>query len=108
MGLLLLGMGKREERGELVLWSAVVVLALTAFLVGSESGTVTAFGDSFIVDPFARTMKILTLIGAGTALIMSRDYWIAEDRLKFEFPVLVLLAATGMMMMISANDLITL
>jgi NADH-quinone oxidoreductase subunit N len=108
MGLLLLGLGRREERGELVLWLAVVVLALAAFLVGSGSGTVTAFGESFIVDPFARVMKILTLIGAGAALIMSRDYWIAEDRLKFEFPVLVLLAATGMMMMISANDLIAL
>jgi NADH-quinone oxidoreductase subunit N len=39
---------------------------------------------------------------------MSLDYWQGEGRLKFEFPVLVLLATTGMLMMISANDLIAL
>ena len=72
------------------------------------SGTVTLFGDSFIVDPFARVMKLLTLTGAAVTLIMSIDFWRGEGRLKFEFPVLVLLATTGMMMMISANDLIAL
>jgi NADH-quinone oxidoreductase subunit N len=39
---------------------------------------------------------------------MSLDYWRGHGQLKFEFPVLVLLATTGMMMMISANDLISL
>jgi len=73
-----------------------------------ESGTTTLFGDSFIVDPFARVMKLLTLTGAAVALIMSVDYWRGAGRLKFEFPVLVLLATTGMLMMISANDLIAL
>ncbi len=108
MALLMLGFGKREERGELVLWSTVAVLAVTGVFVGSGSGTATLFGDSFIVDPFARVMKILTLIGACATLVMSRDYWLGAGQLKFEFPVLVLLATTGMMMMISANDLIAL
>jgi NADH-quinone oxidoreductase subunit N len=71
-------------------------------------GTETLFTDSFIVDPFARMMKLLTLTGAAVTLLMSVDYWRGEGRLKFEFPVLVLLATTGMMMMISANDLISL
>ncbi len=53
-------------------------------------------------------MKLLTLTGAAVTLLMSIDYWRGEGRLKFEFPVLVLLATTGMMMMISANDLISL
>jgi NADH-quinone oxidoreductase subunit N len=39
---------------------------------------------------------------------MSLDYWRAAGGVKFEFPVLVLLATTGMLMMISANDLIAL
>ncbi|MGB3036714.1 MAG: NADH-quinone oxidoreductase subunit NuoN, partial [Methyloceanibacter sp.] len=62
----------------------------------------------FIVDPFARVLKLLTLTGSAVTLIMSIDYWRGEGRLKFEFPVLVLLATTGMLMMISANDLIAL
>ena len=71
-------------------------------------GTETAFQGSFIVDSFARVMKLLTLTGAAAALLMSIDYWRGQGQLKFEFPVLVLLATTGMMMMISANDLISL
>ena len=108
MALLLVGVATPKERGELVLWVAVLVLALAGFFVVSGSGTATLFGDSFIVDPFARVMKLLTVIGAATTLLMSVDYWKAVGRLKFEFPVLVLLAATGMLMMISANDLIAL
>jgi len=53
-------------------------------------------------------MKLLTLTGAAVTLIMSVDYWRGAGWLKFEFPVLVLLATTGMLMMISANDLIAL
>ncbi|MGC2410796.1 MAG: NADH-quinone oxidoreductase subunit NuoN [Methyloceanibacter sp.] len=108
MALLLVGVTLRRERGELVLGVAVLVLALAGFFVARGSGTATLFGDSFIVDPFARVMKLLTLIGAAVTLLMSVDYWQAAGRLKFEFPVLVLLATTGMLMMISANDLIAL
>ena len=108
MVLLLAGVATRKELAELILWLAVLVLALAGFFVLRGSGTITLFGDSFIVDPFARVMKLLTLTGAAVTLIMSIDFWRGEGRLKFEFPVLVLLATTGMLMMISANDLIAL
>jgi NADH-quinone oxidoreductase subunit N len=108
MALLMVGVFTRKERAEAVLWLAVLILALAGFFVLRGSGTTTLFGDGFIVDPFARALKLLTLIGAGATLMMSADYWAAEGGLKFEFPVLVLLATTGMMMMISANDLIAL
>ena len=108
MALLMLGVFARKVSGELILWVAVLLLAVAGFFVASSSGTATAFGDSFIVDPFARMMKLLTLAGAAVALLMSTDYWRAQGGLKFEYPVLVLFAATGMLMMISANDLIAL
>ncbi len=108
MVLLLVGVSTRKEQAELILWAAVLFLALAGFFVLRESGTITLFGDSFIVDPFARALKLLTLIGSAVTLIMSIDYWRGEGRLKFEFPILVLLATTGMLMMISANDLIAL
>ena len=53
-------------------------------------------------------MKVLTLVASGAALILSFDYMRRTRTLKFEYPVLVLLATTGMLMMISANDLIAL
>jgi NADH-quinone oxidoreductase subunit N len=108
MALLMLGVFTRKQAGELILWLAVLILTVAGFFVATSSGTVTAFGDSFIVDAFARMMKLLTLTGAAVALLMSADFWRDEGGLKFEYPVLVLFAATGMLMMISANDLIAL
>ena len=109
MALLMIGVGARPERGALVLWLAVAILALAGVFVAMGEGTQTLFTGSFIVDPYARMLKLLTLTGAGIALIMSLDYWQDTDGgVKFEYPVLVLFAATGMLMMISAHDLIAL
>jgi len=109
MALLMIGVGARPERGALVLWLAVAILALAGVFVAMGEGTQTLFTGSFIVDPYARMLKLLTLTGAGIALIMSLDYWQDTDGgVKFEYPVLLLFAATGMLMMISAHDLIAL
>nr|WP_244501023.1 NADH-quinone oxidoreductase subunit N [Methyloceanibacter marginalis] len=110
MALLMVGVGGRdEERGELVLWLAVAVLVLAGIFVATGEGTVTLFTGSFIVDPYARMLKLLALVGATVALIMSLTYWRDTDGgVKFEYPVLLLFAATGMLMMISAYDLIAL
>jgi NADH-quinone oxidoreductase subunit N len=108
MVLLMLGVATRRERGELILWLAIILLVLAGIFVAGGEGTTTLFHDSFIVDPFARALKLFTLAGAAVALLMSIDYWRGAGGVKFEFPVLVLLATTGMLMMISANDLIAL
>jgi NADH-quinone oxidoreductase subunit N len=108
MALLMLGVVTRHERGELILWLAVLLLVGAGVFVVSSSGTETLFSASFIVDPFGRMLKLLTLTGAAVALLMSVDYWRIHGGVKFEYPVLVLLATTGMLMMISANDLISL
>ncbi|OYU90373.1 MAG: NADH-quinone oxidoreductase subunit N [Bradyrhizobiaceae bacterium PARB1] len=72
------------------------------------AGKLVTFGGSFIVDDFARFLKVLALIGSGVALIMSREYLEHSTRRIFEFPILVLLSTIGMMVLISAGDLITL
>src|SRR5215470_16794626 len=108
MALLMIGVATKRERGEFILWLAILILILAGVFIARGEGTETLFHSSFIVDPFARVMKLLTLTGAAAALVMSVDYWRGSGGLKFEFPVLVLLASTGMMMMISANDLISL
>jgi len=109
MALLMVGAFSRPERGELVLWLAVGVLALAGVFVAMGEGTVTLFSGSFIVDPYARMLKLMALVGAAVALIMSINFWRDTDGgVKFEYPVLALLATTGMLMMISAYDLIAL
>src|SRR5690606_10476225 len=68
----------------------------------------SAFGGVFFSDPFSRLMKILTLVGAAATLVMFVGFAKAEKFDKFEYPVLIMLATLGMMLMVSANDMISL
>ena len=61
-----------------------------------------------MLDPFARFMKVLVLIGSIAAIIMSTGYARDQGFARFEYPLLIVIATLGMMMMISANDLIAL
>ena len=72
------------------------------------AGKLVTFGGSFVVDDFARVLKILTLIGSAATIVLARDYLAAERQEKFEFSILILLSTTGMLMLISAADLIAL
>ncbi len=108
MALLMLGVATREEHGERILWLAVGLLVVAGIFVANGEGTQTLFSGSFIIDPYARMMKLLTLVGAAVALVMSISYWRSYGGMKFEFPILLLFATTGMLMMISAYDLIAL
>ena len=74
-------------------------------LMGGEG---QAFGGAFIQDGFSVFMKTLTLIGSIVALAMSVGFARAEKFDRFEFPILILLATLGMMLMVSANSLLTL
>ncbi|MDX2265603.1 MAG: NADH-quinone oxidoreductase subunit NuoN [Hyphomicrobiales bacterium] len=88
--------------------SIAALIAAGALVTLAEPGVRTAFGGAVIDDAFARMMKLLTLAASAFSLLLSVDYLKRENIFKFEFPVLVLLSTVGMMLMISANDLITL
>ena len=72
------------------------------------AGKLTTFGGSFIVDDFARFLKILALIGSAATLILSAEFLSDPSRRIFEYAILVLLSTLGMMVLISAGDLIML
>ena len=107
---LMVGAFSKTEAFKLVQGLAVAALVFTGLLVlyASGDGKVTAFGGAFIVDDFARLMKVLSLFGAAVTIILSAKFLPRVQMGKFEYPILVLLASVGMMMMISANDLISL
>ncbi len=83
----------------------IVVAAVGLILMPAEGET---FNGAFVLDPFARFMKVVTLIGSGVAIAMSVGYARAQKFERFEYPVLIVIATLGMLMMISANDLIAL
>jgi NADH-quinone oxidoreductase subunit N len=99
--------GESSARG--VNGLCVAILILVAIIeVLLPSGRSVLFNGSFVVDDYARFLKLLTLAGSAGTLILSLDYLGVEKQEKFEYGVLFLLATLGMMMLISANDLIAL
>jgi NADH-quinone oxidoreductase subunit N len=109
MALLLAGVYRPATLGRFVDAAAIVLLAIAGVIVALlPSGRLITFGGSFIVDEFARFMKILALFGSAAAIAMSVDYAKHEAQQRFEYSVLILLSTLGMLMLISAADLIAL
>ena len=110
MGLLMVGAFAKNDSTRTVDFGAIAVLVLAAFATLAYAGDApaTAFNGAFIMDNFAVLMKVLTFLATALAIVMSQTYLRREKLARFEYSVLLLLAATGMGMMISANDLIAL
>jgi NADH-quinone oxidoreductase subunit N len=109
MALLMIGAFRGNSQTRVIGWFSVAVLVVAGALVaGTAASPGTAFGGMFIADSFARFTKILVLSGSLIAVILSISYIEREDMARFEYPILFLFATIGMMMMISANDLIAL
>ena len=109
MALLLVGAVAGEQSTRMVSWVAIIVLII-ALVVSQFGGGDRRLGfyGMFVTDAFAVFMKALVLIGSAVTILMGLRYNEEEGIARFEFPVLVLLSTTGMMVMISASDLITL
>lgn len=109
MVLLMLGVtsGERSARfvNGLSVWLLVAVAALVVLMPG---GRHSLFEGAFVVDDFARFLKLLVLAGSAGALILSLDYLVREHQQKFEYGPLVLLSTLGMLLLVSAGDLIAL
>jgi NADH-quinone oxidoreductase subunit N len=111
MALLMFGAFQREteRNGATVGWLAVGCIAAAAYVVATgPAGPLTLFNGAFVIDGFGRFMKLVVLAGAAIGLILAFDDFTDAKILRFEFPVLILLATTGMLMMVSAGDLIAL
>ena len=101
--------GEGADNARRVTLVALAGIAIISVLVWSgEPVTVTAFGGLLRVDEFANYMKLLVLLGTFSALCMSITPLAKDDVNKPEFALLILLALVGMMLMISANDLMSL
>jgi len=109
MALLMLGAFRGERSAGAINWLAILLLvAAGAALVWLPGEKLSTFGGSFIVDSFARFLKLLALTGSATAILMSTTYLKVERQERFEYAILIVLSATGMLMLISAADLIAL
>ena len=109
MVLLLFGVVRGDGSTRIVAWAAVVALVIAGILVvtGPADGSQT-FSGMFVADRFGVFVKVLVLSGSAAAILMSLRYLRDETVEHFEYPVLIVLATVGMMMMVAASDLISL
>jgi NADH-quinone oxidoreductase subunit N len=111
MLLLMIGVGVHQsERSAMIVngWCFALLLLVGGIILASPAGRVELFGGSFVVDDYARFLKLLAITGSAGALLLSFDYLKTDKQQRFEYGVLFLLSTLGMMMLISANDLIAL
>ena len=108
-GLLVGAYGGKDKLASLMLWvTTAVLVALAAWIGFQGAGTATVFSGMFTDDAFARFAKVTILLSAAAVLLMSEGYMVKRDLLRFEYPLLIALASVGMMVMVSASDLIAL
>lgn len=109
LGLLLGAYGGKDKLAPAFVWATSAVLVAVAAWIGFQgAGTGRAFDGMFVDDGFGRFAKVMILLAAAAILLMSESYMARRDLLRFEYPMLIVLACVGMMVMVSAGDLITL
>lgn len=87
----------------------VLALVLALVLVFTVSGTkLITFEGLFVSDTFATYAKMLILLASVFSLILAQDWLEKQSAHRFEFAVLLIFATLGMMMMVSANNLMSL
>ncbi len=107
--LLLFGVFRGDGATKVISHLSAALLLFTAILVVGHGGARDyAFGGLFVMDGFAVFMGTLVLVGAAAVILLGQGYNRREGMDRFEYPVLMMLATVGMLMMISANDLMSL
>ncbi len=99
----------RDRMAGMLLWLTAALMGAMALWIGATgAGTRTAFGGMFNDDGFARFTKVTILLSAAAVMVMGQEYMMRRKILRFEYPVLIALSAVGMMLMVSAGDLMAL
>jgi len=108
LALLIVGIIVNKEKSSLVNWLAIGLLVAAGVVVVLQPADGIIFNGLFIADGFARYMKVLVLGGAALALVLGLSNAEENGVHKYEYAILAVLASLGMMVMVSANDLMSL
>lgn len=109
MALLVAGVMRGNVSTAFICRGAIVVLLLVAvILLGLDWERQEVLNGMFVMDRFAGLVKLLILGGLIAALALTTQYLYQDGIVRFEYPVLVLLAGLGMLMMVSAHNLLSL
>ncbi|PRY21526.1 NADH dehydrogenase subunit N [Aliiruegeria haliotis] len=99
----------KDAVAPLLSWvTAAVFLAVAIWIALADGTTHVAFNGMFVDDSFARFAKVTILLSGALVLVLSEGFFTRRNALHFEYPILISLAVVGMMVMVSAGDLIAL
>ena len=88
--------------------AACFALVAPAVCAGASGPDTIAFYGQFRADAFAGFAKLMIYAASGAALVVAPAFFGRTSQMRAEYPVLVLFAALGMSIMVSAGDLMTL
>lgn len=110
MLLLMLGVFQGDKSYKQIANFSVLTLIIAGVLMFTQVGgdRQVTFNGMFVTDAFAVFMKTLILLGSGVAILISGKFLAEHKIAKFEYPILILFATLGMLIMISANNLMSL
>lgn len=109
MGLLIVGVHFGNESTKVVSWFAAAAAFVTIMiLLNMPMEDTLAANGLFKLDIYASVLKIIILIGVIASIALSVRYLIQQGVSRFEYPILILLSAVGMMVMVSANNMLAL
>ena len=105
--LLVLGAFMGEKSAKLIsILSVALLIAASAVAANGPLGAV--FNGAYVADPLAVYAKVLIYMSAAVAVILGGGWMHRVGIARFEYPILIVLAAVGMGMMASSGDLISL
>ena len=98
-----------DENRIVTFWLTIISLAVTAIVLHSTApeGRTVIFDGSYVSDQLSQVLKLGSVLFVAAAFFYARDYLRANDLHKGEFYLLGLFGLLGMMIMISANSLLT-
>ena len=109
MGFLIVGVFQGNRATDVLCWASCMSLIVAAVLLFQTNWeTQYIFNNMLVVDHFAAIMKIIIIVGVIASLGLSVQYLYQERIAHFEYPVLVLFSAIGMMLMLSSNNFLSL
>ena len=107
--LLILGLYRGDYAfNRVMLLSKIALGAVLVIVCVMPAEREIGFQGAFVSDSFSILMKALIISSALIVLMVSRKSLTSEDIAQYEYPILILFAVLGMMVMVSANDLISL
>ncbi len=101
---------KQENPTILINKTVIGLFAVTLLILVSQTPEMfhtAILNGMFVQNEFTFFVKVLIILGIIASLTLAPQYLAEAQIIRFEYPILVLFAGLGMMIMVSANDMLS-